>query len=322
MGNFFLFTGENSFLLGQELSRWIKEFREKHGEENLARRDGKTITIGELMNEVSTAPFIAERRLVVIDGIPALSKENMKALLVEMHPQVVLLIVDPKPDKRLAVTKEILEQATMKEFRPLEGDAVQRWMRTFLQSIGGAADSDALELIIDLAGEDQQAISLELQKLALHAHGRPIARADVEELVFPSSERTVWKMMDLLGEGNGGEAVRYARSLLLRGESPHSLWNMILWMLASLVEVSAAIESGTTAPLSIVQTTGVKFGTVRALLPLARRCKTAHLKSILSQAVEADIALKTGAYRATTEGGQELETLIDRCLLAFSAPAA
>ncbi|MDD4628216.1 MAG: DNA polymerase III subunit delta [Candidatus Peribacteraceae bacterium] len=322
MGNLFLFTGENTFLLGQELSRWVKEFREKHGEENLARRDGKAISVVELMNEISTAPFIAEKRLIVLDGLPAFTKEDLKALLAGMHPQVLLLIVDPKPDKRLAVTKEIMEQATVKEFRPLQRDAVLQWMRTYLPSLGGSADNDALSLLMDFAGEDQLVLSQELLKLTLHACGKPITRADVEELVFPSSERTVWRMMDLLGEGRGEDAVHYARTLLLRGESPHSIWNMLLWMLASLTEVVGAVESGTTAPLSIVQATGVKFGTVRALLPLARRCKSAHLQSILSQAVEADIALKTGAYRATTEGGEELETLIDRCLLAFSCPTA
>jgi len=187
-----------------------------------------------------------------------------------------------------------------------------------VQECGASCEHDVLGHLVAVVGEDQQALAQEVHKLALHAAGRPIVRADIEQLVFPSAERTVWRLIDLLGEGRTENAVSFARDLLERGESPQSLWNMLLWMLKNLTEVAASVEAKITAPLSIVQATGIKFGTVRSLLPLARRCQTGKLKAILRQVVEADIGLKTGAYRVTADSEEELEALIDRCLLAFA----
>ncbi|MDD5751743.1 MAG: DNA polymerase III subunit delta [Candidatus Peribacteraceae bacterium] len=318
MGSVFLFTGENTFALRAEFQRWVGEFREKHGEENLSRLEGSALKLGELLGEVSAAPFIAEKRLVVVEGIPSFSKEEIQRILAEVHPQVILLFMDSKPDKRFSSTKELLATATVKEFAPLAGVHLQQWLRTYIQEYGSSAADPVLAHLIDVVGTDQQQLSQEVRKLALHAAGRPIAREDVDQLVIPSAEQTVWRLMDLLGEGRAEEAVSFARNLLDRGESPYSLWNMLLWMLTNLTQVAAALDAKITAPLAIVQATGIKFGTVRSLLPLARRCQVGKLKDILSQVVEADIGLKTGAYRATAENEEELEALIDRCLLAFA----
>ncbi len=318
MGSVFLFTGENVYALKAEQHRWISEFREKHGEVNLSRLEGATLNAGTLLAEVSAAPFIAEKRLVVVDGIPSCSKEEMQRIFAEVHPQVLLLFADPKPDKRLSATKEILATATVKEFSPLTGMHLLQWLRALVQEHGSSCADDVLAHLVEIVGADQQALAQEVGKLALHASGRPIAREDIERLVLPSAERTVWHLMDLLGEGKTEEAVSFARDLLERGESPQSLWNMLLWMFKNLTDVTAAVQAKITAPLSIVQATGIKFGTVRSLLPLARRCQSGKLKAILAQVAEADIGLKTGAYRATAENEEELEALIDRCLLAFA----
>lgn len=296
----------------------MAEFREKHGPENLSRFDGAQSSLSDCLAEVSAAPFIAEKRLVVIEGMPPFTKEDMQRILDEVHPQVILVIADPKPDKRLSSTKAVLQAATLKEFSPLQGEPLRQWMRTVFRARQAQADEQVITSLLESAGEDQQILLQEMEKLILHAAGRPITREDIELLVLPSSERSVWRMMDLLGEGRSQDAVAYARSLILRGESPYSIWNMLLWMLASLTQVTAALESKVTAPLAIVQATGVKFGSVRALLPLARRCQSAKLTPILEQVVAADIGLKTGAFRTTNDNEEELEALIDRCLLAFS----
>ncbi|MEI8230385.1 MAG: DNA polymerase III subunit delta [Candidatus Peregrinibacteria bacterium] len=338
--NLFVFTGENSWAMQQELHRWTKEFREKHGEENLLRIEVRWATVSSLCDSIATAPFIASRRLVVFDGIPfAVTKkdedddqddgsgkddarEAMATVLRSQHPDVILLFAAPKPDKRLSVVKDLLKVATVKDFPPLVGEPLRRWMREELARSSASIAEDALSLLIDYVGEDQMPMAQELQKLSLFASGRQITRQDIETLVLPSAERNSWTLTNLLLEGHTQEAIRFTRGLLERGENPQKIWNAnILWLITNLVAIAAAVQDGLHSPDAIASALDIKPGTVRFLLPLARRCSAASLSRLLDRIVDMDIGLKTGGYRATAESVQELEVLIDRSLLCIGEAA-
>lgn len=331
MENVFLFTGENGFTLEEELHRWIREFKERHGEENFTRLAARGLSASAFLNEVATAPFIAERRLVVIDDVPsfassdeppkgkgAKSKAGMGALLAQVHPQVVVLFVAPKPDRRLSATKELLELATVKTFAPLTGDALLKWVQEAFRTAGTDTEKSIPGLLIRKTGEDQRALAQEIRKLALFAGRRTVTPDDLELLVFPSAEQTVWHLLDLLGEGRSEEAVLFCRDLLRSGESAQSIWNIFLWIVSSLVAVTAAVKEGTTGIQEIMQSTGVKFGAARSLLPLARACRLEPLKALLLRVTDADLSLKTGSWKAGADGEEELIALLDRSLLQWN----
>lgn len=333
MENIFLFTGENNFTLFEEVSRWMKEFRERHGEENLTRLSASGLTPSAFLNEVASAPFIAERRLVVVDDIPSFSQEesspgrrkaskgalSMNAVLAQVHPQAIVLFVAPKPDRRLTSTKELLEIATVKLFPPLSGEAMLRWIQEAFRTAGAKMESMVPMLLVERVGEDQRKLSQEVNKLSLFATGRPVTCSDVDALVVPSAEQTVWHLLDLLGDGRAEEAVLYCHRLLKAGESAQGIWTIFLWIVTSLVSVASAVHEGTTSIQNIMQATGVKFGAARALLPLARSCRMEQLNDLLLRVTDADISLKTGAWKAGADSEEELTALLDRCLLSFSA---
>ncbi|MDD5623748.1 MAG: DNA polymerase III subunit delta [Candidatus Peribacteraceae bacterium] len=318
MGKIFLFTGENRYALRQEVSRWMREFREKHGEENISRLEARDLSVASLLDEVASAPFISQFRLILLEGIPSFSKEEVALIADSLHPQALLLLVDPAPDRRLAATKEFLKIAEVKTFLPLRGQNLFAWMRTMLEQCGGRASEEVLGLLLGLVGEDQEALSQELRKLALFCGERPVTREDIDLLVVPSAEQAVWRLMDLLGEGKSEELLRYSKSLLDRGESPASLWNILLWMTASLVGVTCAVQEGVMSPDAIVKAAGVKFNAARSLLPLARRSSPAGLRAVVARIAERDIGLKTGAFRSTAEAPEELEAIVDSTLAALA----
>ncbi|MDD5102965.1 MAG: DNA polymerase III subunit delta [Candidatus Peribacteraceae bacterium] len=331
MENVFLFTGENSYLLQQEVIRWMREFRERHGEENLTRLSADGMTPSALLNEVASSPFIAERRLVVVDEIPSFSLEesvtgrrkgpkgglSMRAALEQVHPQVIVLFIAPKPDRRLTSTKELLELATVRTFVPLSGEALLRWIQQTFRDAGTQFEPAIPALLVEQVGEDQRKLAQEIAKLALYASGRTVTSRDISTLVFASSEQTVWRLLDLLGEGRAQEAVLYCRQLLRSGESAQSVWTIFLWIVSSLVAIVSAAGEGTTGIQGIMQATGVKFGAARSLLPLARSCRKEQLKDLLLRVTDADISLKTGVWKAGADSEEELVALLDRCLLSF-----
>jgi len=317
-----LLLGPNAYALAQERLRWTQMFREKHGSENLAVFDGNKVTFRELRDEVTVAPFIAAKRLIVVEGVPKGKRGEVSSIVDEMHPDVALLFTLEaeigKNAKFTVAQKELKELASCTEFPLLSSRQLRQWIEEFLATLGGTASPAALQLLLDMIGEDQQLLAQELRKISLYAHGRRVEAEDVRTMVACSAEREVWKLMDYLGDGRIGEALRYVHELLDRGFSPQALWNTFLWMLALLVEVVACVEDGETNPWTIARDLHVHGAGVRAILPSARKMDRTFLERILRNALAADRGLKTGMFKATNEAPEELLALIDRSILSFA----
>ena len=310
MQNVFLFTGLNLFALHQEKRRWMQEFSTKHGAENLLSIDGSGISLQKVLDEVSTAPFIATSRLTVIDGVPKFPKEDMRRLLDAVHPSCILLFVDPAPDKRLGGLKELLATATVKTFVPLQGKLLHDWMQSFARQHGSTLEPTAAELLLRIVGGDQETLAQELTKIALGS-GPVITAAHVTLLAVPSGDQEIWELSSLLSRSDLLATLVYVRILLRSGEDPHSLWNMLLWMVRCLAGVTLCVNEGERNPAKIASSAGVPFPTARTFLPLAQKIPLSALRDLVGWAVSADRDLKTGGYRATAESTQELLALID-----------
>jgi DNA polymerase III delta subunit len=318
MSQIFLFSGDNHYEIDQEKLRWVQGFIQKHGEENLTRIDGKKQSAKLLMDEIAASPFIAEKRLIVILGIPKLEKGEMLELENILHPQNLLLFVDPKPDKRLSSTKELLTIAEVKQFTPLRGERLIGWLANQAEKSGSSLPHKSAQHLINTVGEDQMLLSAEIVKLATFTGGNPISCEDIDTLVLLSEEQAGWKLMDLLAMGKCNEALVFTKELLQKGESPYAMWNRLLWIVAQLTLVSSALEDGIAAPPAITKSTGVKFGAARTLIPMAKKIDKKKLTTIISGFTETDHALKTGGYKSTVEAPEELMSLIDRSIVLLS----
>jgi DNA polymerase-3 subunit delta len=310
MANLYLFTGENAYAIREERRLWEKRFAEKHGPENLLRLDAGDVTYRTLLDEISVAPFLAEKRLVVVQGIPKFEKEQAEALPAMIHPSSLLLFCAPKPDKRLAAVKTLLAVAEVKEFPLLTGAKLAGWIAQFAAERGRTLAADAVGSLLRIVGEDQDMLSQELEKLCVSGSGA-ITKEAVETLAVASGEQEVWQLTNLLAAGNATSALRYARNLQQKGEDPYSLWAILLWMLRNVVSVQAVVAAGQRNPGAIASQAGVPFPSAKTLAPFVQSIAEQKLKRFLDWAVAADIALKTGDYKATADAPQELQGLID-----------
>jgi DNA polymerase-3 subunit delta len=315
MANIFLFTGENTHGIRTERQRWAQEFAEKHGAENLTRLDAQGLQFRTLLDDIGVLPFIAEKRLVIVSGIPRFEREQMEQLPSVIHPACILLFVESSPDKRLGGTKALLEIATVKTFPVLTGKALSDWLQTEAKAKNYTIDSGAIAVLIDLVGDDQDMLASEIEKLSLLGKSA-VTADDVRRMAVPSGEREVWQLMNEIAAGDAARAIRYARSLQSHGEDPMSLWNILLWIVRSLGALTLAAHEGHKHnPAKAAAAAGVPFPTARSLLPLAQKISVAQIHELIDWAAQSDLELKTGGYRMTTDARQEVQALIDECLL-------
>lgn len=314
MENVHLFTGLNGFALRSELLRWKKNFAEKHGPENLVTFSS-SVTLSDLLDATATMPFIAEKRLVIVEGLPKFEKEEFLSVLEGMHPAVLLLFVDPKPDKRLTLTKETTKVATVHSFDPLTRPELRAWIQGVVAKHNVNIMPDAVEALLTIVGTDQDMLGSELAKLALYA-GEVITKEAVEEVAVPSGTEIIWRLTDLIGSGKSVEALSFVRSAVDRGEDIYGLWSIVLNMLKNLTFVWAALKDGRSDDFSIAGTWSLPPMAVRSLKPLARSLSEEKLRSLIAFAIESDIALKTGGYRYSVDHPEEVIALLEKTILS------
>ncbi len=308
------FVGENVYALETELKRWKTHFSEKHGPENLLTIKGKESSVSDILDAVATMPFIAEKRLVIIEGVPKIDKEDFPGILENIHPQTVVVIADAKPDKRLGIVKEIEKAAEVKRFDPLSPSELSQWIRGLTQQIGATITPDAQKLLLSIVGDDQWTLQSEVRKISAYAAGE-IKSEHVEMLAVSSGSQVIWRLTDLIGSKKSEEALKFLHHRLERGEDAYGMWAILLNMIKNLGLVSAAAQTGLRDERSIGSATGLHPFAIRGLLPLARSLDEPRLKKLIDWATDADIQLKTGGYHYSAEHPNEVIALAERVIL-------
>lgn len=314
--NIFLFTGENSYALRKEIGRWRDAFQEKYGIETIERLDGARTSPTELLDVVATLPFLAEKRMVIVDQIPKATKEQIQLLAAEIHPNCVLLIIDEKPDKRTVAYKAIKDIVTIKTFDALPPAKLLGWIVQECEKSAIQCPSTSAQFLIDMVGEDQELLSNEIQKLiAYMAPQNTLTPAIIDLLCVPSGEQVIWKLTDLLGKKDIAGALRFLAYRYERGEDPYGVWVVLLNAVKNIATIWMALQEAQGKESDVSAKTGMHFLSVRGLLPLCRSLTQEQVRTLVTFAACTDIALKSGKLKYTVEQPQEVMIAAERLIL-------
>src|SRR3989344_4017583 len=314
----YLFLGENTYALAEELRRWKESFLTKHGEANFQLLDGKTCTWTMLLDEIHAAPFLAEKRLVLVEGKPLkIEKEQLETLPDMLHPSTILAFVESEPDKRKSVTKFLMKESTTKSFPTLTPKQLVPWLQNIAKENGSQLEPGVAAHLVAIVGNDQWHLENELRK-ALAYCTKQIAIADIDHVCIPSAKHTVWRMSDLIGHGDGRGAVRFAKTLHESGEDAYGLWNIFLWITKNIATLWIYQNEKHLSLGELCKESGVPFPSAQALLPLVKKFSKKEIQEITKCIVEADEALKTGGIKATGTEHVELMALLEQQILLMT----
>ena len=176
-------------------------------------------------------------------------------------PATSLVFVATEIDRTRRFVKRLLEKAQVVVVAGMGGGgpAGRRDARAEAAALvnaelvreGRSIDPTALRLLVDRSGDDVTRLRGDLERLLLYTTGQPrISAADVEEIA--AAERTPaddWALVNAVGDGDAGRALREAAARLDRGDSPHAMVGQLRWWVSTrLVEaapdrVAPAIEA-------------------------------------------------------------------------------
>ena len=228
------------------------------------------LTPERLVGQASTAPFLANARLVAVAGL-IVSLGSAKGVAVTWQPlldtlpllpesnHIVLLEPAPTRDARTTLGRSPLlralraiEGADVQQFAALslygrgaDGNEVVTWLLERAQQQGAELERAAAKRLSELLGADLWALSTELDKLARYAGDRPVAVADVELLTTAARDEDVFALVDDAIDGRTPSALLRLRRLLEGGaEHPGHLQALIARQLRNLIRAGELIEQG------------------------------------------------------------------------------
>ena len=336
--NLFLFTGEETYLIHEQINAWKEAFIKKHGDINLAILNGAEISIGEIITDVDAMPFLGDKRLIFIENLPEAPKarssetvskkdearqEELKKLIEHLKkiPETsVVVFVQSKPDKRKSFYKQLVKITEVKEFNSLSGMALTKWIQVQAQKKGGKIDQITAEYLVSLTGHNLWRLTQEITKLVSFLDGQLINQSAIDQVVTPTLEANIFHFTDALGAKDHKKAIHNLHRTIAAGENLRQTFYMIVRQFRLLLQVSGYLfQSSTSNPNATAIAAALKMHpfVARNVLGQLKHFTRPELNNAYERLLEIDFALKTSQIRITIEDQDELALAIERFILRF-----
>ena len=231
------------------LSERVSEFRltvtpPEMSDINTTMLDGNIVTIEELLTSLTTVPFMADRRLAIVEGLlnrlGGSKKDlgewlNFPDLLKDLPPTANLLLIEREPIPSNKLLSTILRLSQVEKFSPLRHRDLLDWINTRCSKLGLDIERTAVALIADSVGSELRLIDSELNKIKTYSRGRLITREDITLMVPYVRQQNVFRVVDSVIEGRTRDALNASSMLIGLGESPSGIVRMIERQLRFLI---------------------------------------------------------------------------------------
>ncbi|MGH2366177.1 MAG: DNA polymerase III subunit delta [Chloroflexota bacterium] len=179
-----------------------------------------------------------------------------------------------------------------REFRPLVGEDLLRWIRQQFAERQASVHPLAIQTLAAYVGPDLLLLEREIDKLCAYAAGRAVQEEDVAEMVSSAADTKVWGMIDEAARGNAPAALLQLRQVLADSANPPlrtlgAIANRFRLMLMIKELADQRLSDG-----AVAQRTGQQDWSIRNTRPLLRHFTLPELKRIHELLLETDIALK------------------------------
>ncbi len=241
--NLMLIHGEQ-YLLKQALDR-ISLFLLGSNHDKFAMEilEGGSVTMGEIIEQVSTFSFFLSRKVILVKNIPLFQSKTKPNEIVFSQQELdhfmdfiekgipedhYLILTNNLVDKRKKIFKEIKEKALIIDCKVASGSrkadideqraVFQTIARQVLSKAGKNLEPRAFISLVDLTGFDLELFSRNLEKLIVYAGKNPnITNADVNRVINRDKTDPIFNLTNALMEKNTENTLFYFNSLLNKG---------------------------------------------------------------------------------------------------------
>jgi DNA polymerase-3 subunit delta len=310
-----IFVGEDNYSRHQALEAIKKSIGDPAAlMPNTIILDGRTVTPEQLRNACETVPFLAEKRLVVVEGLlerfetPQKNNRKKAPRQVEQAEEIKKFVDVAKTVpafSELVILSGIVKAANpllrefstvgkIESFPLLKQARMTQWVELHVKDTGGNISPQAVATLVRFVGNDLWTMSNEVEKLVLYATGRRIEEADVKAVVSHTREESVFTLVDAVLESRGGLAQETLQQLLRAGAEPVYLLTMIVRQ-ARIIFLVKEMRARGSSRSEIQKKLGLASDfLVRKAWDQSEKYSSARLHELYHRLLETDAAIKTG----------------------------
>lgn len=299
--------GADTFRSRQYLKEQVEKFkiaRDPQGY-NVVFLDGAKSEIGKILGEIVAVPFLAEKRMIVVENVLSSNNKELLAELIERVKNkklpesnvVVFWQAEAKSKVKEAAELEklLLAEKFAKEFENLTGAKLNSWIEYEIKRLGGRISRYAVNYLAENSGNDMWQLSVLLEQLVLYTKDKEIGLSDVQLFLGEKADDNVFNMVEAIVSGNHKNAYKLLEAQRKLGEDDFKLFGLIAWQFRMLLQLRSLFDSkdGITSDAAAKELKIHPF-VAKKNWAIIKKNSAERLKQIYDQLLDIDIKTKTG----------------------------
>ncbi len=292
----YLLYGEESYLRQLYKNRLKKALSGDGDTMNCNLYEGKDINPNELIDLAETLPFMAERRLIIVQnsGFFKSSCDSLADYLGNVAPETYFVFEETEVDRRNRMFKVVKDKGRPIEMVPLSEQKLRTWAAARLRREGRNIRESTMSLLLQKTGNDMCNIEKELEKLVSYTYGRDvITDEDVEAICITRITNQIFDMVDAISDRNQKKALTLYYDLLTLKEPPMRILFLIAKQFNQLMQVKV-LSSKLSDNRLIAEKTGINSYFIGKYMKTARNFSESVLRRAVEDCVNAEEDVKTG----------------------------
>jgi DNA polymerase III subunit delta len=307
---FYVLHGNDDLSIEEALNKLRAEMGTgTEAEMNITEFDGTRASVAEILNAVSSYPFLADKRMAIVTGLLTwitrkgagqTGKDNVARLKDDLpnlpdYARLVLVERDgmsKNPITKLAASHERGFEREFKVPADTTGWIIHRAKKAYNVTI----ENRAALALGEVTGDDLRRADNELVKLVSYVEdGQPITEDDVATLTPYVAEANIFKMVDAIADGRARIALDLLHRLLSeKSQSPLGLYAMIVRQFRLLIMTKDLLGRGVQNNGEIAKSIGVPPFVAKNLKGQCNSFDMPDLERIYRALQENDLKMKTG----------------------------
>lgn len=298
--------GKDTYRSNQYLHKMMEKFHAERDPQgmNLLRLDCET-TKENIMQQILTGPFLAEKRMIVLEGLLSSKQVSVQeALLVRIEeqtiPKDIILIISEsieKPKTKLGKTlfERLSKEQYVQYFEELNGIKLTGWILAEVKERGGNIDRMAADFLANTIGSDMWKLSGVLDQLVSYAPERNILVSDVSLFVEEKIDDNVFTLVDALVQKQTARVFKLIQDQYKAGNDAGYIFAMIVRQYRILLELRDVYDRGDDLQSAhLAKELGLHPFVIKKSIPFVKRYSKEELVNIHEQLLVLDASAKTG----------------------------
>ncbi|TVP85239.1 MAG: DNA polymerase III subunit delta [Acholeplasmataceae bacterium] len=295
----YLYHGKNDFLVSRAIEDKIRSLAVD--DINIIRYDLLENSSDDVLEDLQTVSFFAERKIIVVDNLQALAKEEddiIKAwttYLKKPNPDVTLIIaLDEILPESTPLGEALFNHAYIEDVPDIDKKDLPDFIKKHFQTHDYQISDEAVEALIERVGHDLYLFCQEAEKLMLFAYeGKRIQTDDVIGLVSRNLEENIFELTNALLDNNQAKTIEIFYDLVALNEDPLRILSNIAGKIRELMHAKLLLDKGYRQD-QIANHFNIKSGRAYYLVKNAKALSLDMLERHLKKLALLDFEIKSG----------------------------